>query len=103
MTAEPNLLEYAYRVKQDIPFEADVINFEKINADVDEVKKPRPIVEIELNGFDVVSESSSSDEFNDSSEEHYLTSSYDRAVNVFWRFQQESIALGLSELRSLDM
>jgi superfamily II DNA or RNA helicase len=38
MPAEPKLLEYAYRVKQDVPFEADVVKFEKMKAEVDEGK-----------------------------------------------------------------
>lgn len=32
MPAETKLLEYAYRVKQDVPFEADVVKFEKIET-----------------------------------------------------------------------
>jgi len=36
MPAEPKLLEYAYRVKQDVPFEADVVKFENMKAVVQE-------------------------------------------------------------------
>ena len=32
MPAEPKLLEYAYRVNQDVPLEADVVRFEKIET-----------------------------------------------------------------------
>jgi hypothetical protein len=32
-------------------------------------------------------------------EDHFLTSSYEKVMNIYGRFQQESIALGLSELR----
>jgi len=32
-------------------------------------------------------------------EEHFLATSYDKFANIFGRFSQESIALGLSELR----
>jgi hypothetical protein len=31
-------------------------------------------------------------------DEHFLTSSYEKLVNIFGRFEQESIDLGLSEL-----
>jgi len=34
MPAEPKLLEYAYRVKQDVPFEADVVKFEKMKGGI---------------------------------------------------------------------
>ena len=34
MPAEPKLLAYAYRVKQDVPFEADVVKFEKMKGGV---------------------------------------------------------------------
>lgn len=32
-------------------------------------------------------------------EEHFLTSAYEKVINISGRFQQEAIALGLSELR----
>jgi superfamily II DNA or RNA helicase len=112
MPAEPKLLEYAYRVKQDVPFEADVVKFEKMKGDVqedlgekdlsdvtfDNKKVSPPIVEVDLSGFDDVEQP----EYYGTSkeiEEHFLTSAYERVVNISGRFQQEAIALGLSELR----
>jgi len=41
----------------------------------------------------------SPDKISEITDEHFLTSSYEKVVNIFGRFQQESIALGLSELR----
>jgi superfamily II DNA or RNA helicase len=116
MPAEPKLLEYAYRVKQDVPFEADVVKFEKMkaidsegieNKEISPVifdkKKPiRPLIEVGFVGLDNIGEAiEQPDLFNvdESIEEHYLTNSYERVVNVYGRFQQEAIALGLSELR----
>jgi superfamily II DNA or RNA helicase len=113
MPAEPKLLEYAYRVKQDVPFEADVVKFEKMKASVDndvgsevsetvifdKVRKARSKTELELSVFDTVIEHHTFDETSDIVEEHFLTSSYEKVVNIYGRFKQESIALGLSELR----
>ncbi|MDO6486262.1 DEAD/DEAH box helicase family protein [Colwellia sp. 6_MG-2023] len=113
MPAEPKLLEYAYRVKQDVPFEADVVKFEKITNPIEEdiddevsgtvtfdnKKTPLPKVELKINGFESVIDHSDSDESTAAVDDHFLTSSYEKVVNIFGRFQQESIALGLSELR----
>jgi superfamily II DNA or RNA helicase len=113
MPAEPKLLEYAYRVKQDVPFEADVVKFEKMKGDVqedieskelsavtfDKKRTMTPKIEVDLNGFDGVVEQPSFFEVNEAVEEHFLTSAYERVVNISGRFQQEAIALGLSELR----
>jgi len=110
MPAEPKLLEYAYRVKQDVPFEADVVKFEKMRSvfqkDIEGIelsnvtfnKQRKSIPQIEV-GFDDVIEHSRSDECTEKVEEHFLTSAYERVVNISGRFQQEAIALGLSELR----
>jgi len=113
MPADPKLLEYAYRVKQDVPFEADVVKFEKMNINVeddinegisdififDKASKVGPKATLELNGFDTVINHQTFDEASDIVEKHFLTHSYEKVVNIFGRFQQESIALGLSELR----
>lgn len=116
MPAEPKLLEYAYRVKQDVPFEADVVKFEKMKSSdnecvevkelgtvtFDKKKSIRPLVEV--GSGDLVSFSDAIEQpdlFNvtEPVEEHFLTSSYEKVMNIYGRFQQESIALGLSELR----
>jgi superfamily II DNA or RNA helicase len=113
MPAEPKLLEYAYRVKQDVPFEADVVKFEKMKGDVqedlgekdlsavtfDKKRGSSPKIDVDLNGFDDAVEQPEFYEVNEAVEKHFLTSSYERVVNISGRFQQEAIALGLSELR----
>lgn len=113
MPAEPKLLEYAYRVKQDVPFEADVVKFEKMKAVVQEDiegKEPstvtfdnkranQPQIAVDLNGFDDAIEQPAFNGANEVVEKHFLTNAYERVVNISGRFQQEAIALGLSELR----
>ncbi len=116
MPAEPKLLEYAYRVKQDVPFEADVVKFEKIKAidsegienkelssvTFDNKKTVRPLIEVDIGGLDSFSEVIEQPHLlniDEPIEKHFLTNSYERVVNVYGRFQQEAIALGLSELR----
>ena len=113
MPAEPKLLEYAYRVKQDVPFEADVVKFEKMKAVVqnevegndlttvvfDKKRASNPKIEIDKNGFDDVVEQPEFYGANKVVEDHFLTNAYERVINISGRFQQEAIALGLSELR----
>lgn len=113
MPAEPKLLEYAYRVKQDIPFEADVVKFEKMKTSVekrandedseavtfDKTIKVRSGKILNVSEFDTSIDHQPFEEVSGIVEEHFLTASYKKVVNIFGRFQQEAIALGLSELR----
>mgnify|MGYP003624701332 FL=1 len=113
MPAEPKLLEYACRVKQDVPFEADVVKFEKMKANVEndvdgdisgsvifgKASGVSSKAELELGGFDTVIDHQTFEETSNIVEEHFLTSSYEKVINIFGQFQQEAIALGLSELR----
>ena len=113
MPAEPKLLEYAYRVKQDVPFEADVVKFEKMKVSFQEdvageitetviFEKASDVsskAKLKLSGFDTVIDHQAFEETSGIAEDHFLTSTYEKVVNIFGRFQQESIALGLSELR----
>ena len=113
MPAEPKLLEYAYRVKQDVPFEADVVKFEKmktvIQEDIegkepttltfDKKRENSPQITVDLNGFDGAIEQPGVYKTNEVVEEHFLTSAYERVINISGCFKQEAIALGLSELK----
>ena len=113
MPAEPKLLEYAYRVKQDVPFEADVVKFEKMKTvtqeniddkDVDiltfdNTRTTPPKIDLKFSKFINVMDHEICDEVSETNDEHFLTSSYEKVVNIFGQFKQESIALGLSELR----
>jgi superfamily II DNA or RNA helicase len=113
MPAEPKLLEYACRVKHNVPFEADVVKFEKMKArdegavddrelstvTFDKKRTITPMVELNSNGFDDVVERPVFYASTEEVDEHFLSSAYERVVNISGRFQQEAIALGLSELR----
>jgi superfamily II DNA or RNA helicase len=113
MPAEPKLLEYAYRVKQDVPFEADVVKFEKmktvVQEDIDDkdvglltfdnTRKNTSKSDLKFRQFINVIDHEICDEVSETDDEHFLTSSYEKVVNIFGQFKQESIALGLSELR----
>jgi superfamily II DNA or RNA helicase len=113
MPAEPKLLEYAYRVKQDVPFEADVVKFEKMKTvaqedindkDVglltfDNTRKSTSTLDLKFSKFINVMDHKICSEVSETDDEHFLTSSYEKVVNIFGQFEQESIALGLSELR----
>jgi superfamily II DNA or RNA helicase len=113
MPAEPKLLAYAYRIKQDVPFEADVVKFEKMKAEVvddlvsnekgdilfDKNKPLKPNIELKVDGFENGISFVDFDAIKAVADEHYLTTSYEKVVNIFGRFKQETIALGLSGLR----
>ncbi|TWX68475.1 AAA family ATPase [Colwellia demingiae] len=113
MPAEPKLLEYAYRVKQDVPFEADVVKFEKMKTatpeDIDDkqpdavtfdkTKSTPPKIELKLSNFGNNIKHEELDGVNTRADVHYLTDSYEKVVNIFGQFKQEAIALGLSDLR----
>jgi len=108
MPAEPKLLVYAYRVKEDVPFEADVVKFEKMkmaardeiedkdvgNLTFNNTRRSPTKIDIKLSEFINVI-----DEVSETESEHFLTNSYEKVINIFGQFKQESIALGLSELR----
>ncbi|MCI2286175.1 DEAD/DEAH box helicase family protein [Colwellia sp. MSW7] len=113
MPAEPKLLEYAYRVKQDLPFEADVVKFEKMEKnnqnDIDESiantvtfnrtqASPKQLY-FELSELDDVVKDADFHSKEQIMDEQFLINSYEKMVNIFGKFKQESIALGLSDLR----
>jgi superfamily II DNA or RNA helicase len=118
MPAEPKLLEYAYRVKEDIPFEADVVKFENMKENKEHDKKSSdlsisfdtPVTQASNKGINLeLSNSNTDTSANSSSNENYtktkdpesdikehdLSSSYKNLINNFGRFKQETIALGL--------
>ncbi len=118
MPAEPKLLEYAYRVKEDIPFEADVVNFENMKEKKEHDRKSNDLsisfdtpvtqtsnkgINLELSNSNTDTAANSSGNENDTKtkdptsdiKEHDLSSSYKNLINNFGRFKQETIALGL--------
>lgn len=109
MPAEPKLLEYTYRVRQDVPFEADVVKFETMRPEVNDETKDGTvtILSSDINvGFLETAPKLITLNTDDKAIEHpeevlgkHLTTSYEQVVNIFGRFKQEAIALGLSGLR----
>ena len=65
----------------------------------DKKRTMTPKISVDLNEFNDVIEQPSFFEVNEAVEEHFLTSAYERVINISGRFKQEAIALGLSELR----
>jgi superfamily II DNA or RNA helicase len=112
MPAEPKLVEYAYRVAQDIPEEADVVKFEIMNANFkakqdtggsgQEVKAEGSPNEIINTKKDILY----FNEFKDNLElqttptnkNNPLTNTYESMMNIFGRFKQETLELGLTPL-----
>jgi len=111
MPAQPKLLEYAYRVKQDVPFEADVVKFDKMKPPVEndataitsdtvtfgdkKAKHLKPEIHItDPKAHDRVLISPYLTEQN---EPHFLARSYEQVVNIFGRFKEEAISTSLNE------
>ena len=79
--------------------EDDIDNEDSGTVTFENTNSRTPKIELQLNDCESVIEPSVFDETSKITDEHFLTNSYDKVVNIFGRFQQESIALGLSELR----
>ncbi|MFT5716083.1 MAG: hypothetical protein ACI9T7_000256 [Oleiphilaceae bacterium] len=80
-------------------FDEDCAQDKKSSITFDKTRSFDPKVGIELGGFEDIVTSDVFYEVNEIADEHYLTASYDKVVNIFGQFKQEEIALGLSELR----
>jgi len=110
MPAEPKLLEYAHRVGQDVPFEAGIVKFDNMKPEVSENANNGVVTtftdDINLSFLKTEFKLEEHDPSHlafvnscEASDKHFLTTSYEQVINVFGRFKQEAIALGLSELR----
>ena len=105
MPAEPNLVEYAYRLAQEVPSEANVVNFEKMGANfkakskyvsetLREVKnKTETETETETETAEYLRNRSISISFCKENEKNnecnLLATTYDKMINIFGRFEQE--------------
>jgi superfamily II DNA or RNA helicase len=118
MPAEPKLVEYAYRVAQDIPTEANVVKFEKMSANFKAKQKDENSDEgdFEEVAEDTVNDSLGEDntpkkgnvdfgDFENGPTPHSpptinnpLTDTYESMMNIFGRFKQETLDLGLTPL-----
>jgi superfamily II DNA or RNA helicase len=96
MPAEPKLVEYAYRVGQDVPSETGIVKFEKISLHFKAKQQKQeeeigdttiqtriPLLEVDDESF-VESEHRA---------KNPLTTAYEKTVNIFGRFKQESLAI----------
>lgn len=105
--AEPKLVEYAYRVNQEVPSEADIVKFEKISTHYkirqkkleDQIKKDISIESEALLNTSILSpivlfegESFAKNGYNP---KNPLTTAYETTVNIFGQFKQETLFTGL--------
>ena len=102
--AEPKLVEYSYRVGQDIPSEADIVKFEKISAhfktnkkklDVQQSDNEDEITDCTLTSFSTLEVDNMLFAESESIKNNPLTAAYEKTVNIFGRFKQESLAINI--------
>jgi superfamily II DNA or RNA helicase len=90
MPAEPKLIEYAYRISEDIPNQANIVSFENINNSTFE-----PADKTQVNSLlDTADEDYIEDlilSINGSFTNSILTESYEGKTDLFGRFHQEII------------
>jgi hypothetical protein len=108
MPAEPKLVEYEYRVAEDILEEADVVTFgkmstkfkAKIMTDNDTESTNQKTSEHDGHQLGLGSFDSSEQHLEDKlSEKSLLSSSYEKMINIYGRFQQETLELRLTPLK----
>ena len=103
MPAEPKLVEFANRVGKDVPTEVSIVKFEKMHVSLDDEVLDDNCHEISLkNG---TGKHATSMEIGDSitlaksnqKDEHKnpLTQSYEKMMDIFGRFKEETIELNL--------
>tara|TARA_R110002167_G_scaffold243977_3_gene449631 strand:- start:38344 stop:39078 length:735 start_codon:yes stop_codon:yes gene_type:complete len=101
MPAESKLLEYAYRVRHDVPVEADVVRFEPMQPLLvgDENNSKNRAIALKEPSIDLVDKEIKLNGFTENTDglfdEDFLATSYDQVLNIFGRFKQETIGLGL--------
>lgn len=100
MPAEPTLVKYAYRVGQDVPSEVDIVKFEKISEHfkvkhkkVDEDSNDKINEGLDISLISILEIDEKSFDENNSYTKNPLTSAYEKTVNIFGRFKQESLAI----------
>ncbi|KKL25418.1 hypothetical protein LCGC14_2405530, partial [marine sediment metagenome] len=102
MPAEPKLIEYALRVANDVPNEADVVKFEKMschfkanNNSAEKTKtkaKLKPKQELGISDFSDTN--ILQHDINDNS--CLLTATYEGMIGIFGRFKEEALELELT-------
>jgi superfamily II DNA or RNA helicase len=108
MPAEPKLIDYAYRVVEDIPAEADVVTFGKMSAEF----TAKVMADSEPESTNLETSASNQhhlglDSFDSGnqplkenpSEKSLLSTSYEKMFDIYGRFHQETLELRLTPLR----
>lgn len=103
MPAEPKLVEYAYRVAQDVPLEADIVKFENMSANFLAKRQSSEELIENHNKKSSLSQEVCMREFTHTNsrkcevieEKSSLTSGYEKVMNIFGRFKQETLELSL--------
>ena len=104
MLVEPKLVEYAYRVSQDIPDAVDIVQLETFDMNFKNdsknsnssniILKEDDDIQIEIANFD-----NPRDNYTDIVDvKNPLTESYEKMVNIFGRYKEESLRLNIFTL-----
>ena len=115
MPAEPNLVAFANRVGEDVPTNASIVKFEKMRVKLEgELDNSKPsetsLLQAELNDSPPQKESKDEKTFSlnisdtttstdvspsDDEDKNPLTQSYEKMMDIFGRFKQETIEMSL--------
>ncbi|AWB57859.1 DEAD/DEAH box helicase family protein [Colwellia sp. Arc7-D] len=111
MPAEPKLVEYAYRIGRDLPNGADIIKFEKISSHFKtKLKKCNQLIDREANEIEEIGNypvntkkpvlsffkpEQSLFQENVVYAKNPLTEVYEKSVNIFGRFKQETLVIDI--------
>lgn len=103
MPAEPKLVEFANRVGKDVPTEVSIVKFEKMHVSLDGEliddncndmpsgsNTDKHTASMDIADSIKLAESNQGDEHKNP-----LTQSYEKMMNIFGRFKQETIELNL--------
>lgn len=100
MPAEPKLVEFANRVGQDVPSEADIVKFEIMSAHFKATQKElvgkndeQATEGVSLNSALLVEVGSNSFDESKSNVKNPLTEAYEKTLNIFGRFKQETLVI----------
>ncbi|MDO6642158.1 MULTISPECIES: helicase-related protein [unclassified Shewanella] len=109
MPAEPKLVEFANRVGKDVPTEVSIVKFEKMHVSLEGELLDDNCNEMQLEGdldkHAVSMEIGDSMTFTKSNPEagdkNPLTQSYEKVMDIFGRFKQETIELNLFTTKNI--
>lgn len=112
--AEPKLVEFANRVGEDVPTEASIVKFEKMHSKLEgeisddkpnevqslqdklnETSPLKPLKGEPTSSFDIGNSATHSEVSQGDEEKNPLTESYEKMMDIFGRFKQETIKMSL--------